>query len=552
MIKTRIGLYAVDTTVVRPILITVAKDINNMLDMNKETYTEYDVNDDSDIKRIIERNGSATGSTDPYYDFITVNSEEQGEEGLELSLIPMNPDHKPIFLDEDIKASMKPIYSSKKLVLKYRYYNMSKSRISTLCNKIRLLTSSDDMHRLHTLEYHYLMPTFTLLLMQEFNNLKNLRLEDDFKLDLDQYTGGHMDDRADLANTIDGIEFKSDLIIREQQLEVNGYIKSDLHSIEPQQDEKNNAWYLEFDYEILYEKPVSLFLTYPILIYNSLIDKKFRKFLENKPTSSEAYRSHRSSSLHDLTKRDTSFNIPDNKTYLTIPSFDDEKLPEPPSFISRMFSVMLLVSEEDPYDVINIKTLPRLENKRDSKRIAFKEPLLNFIISDREFVTTLHGSLVLIELFKNNKIDFENKLVLDEEGNIRTEKPMDLKYTYRIMFSIVNDLDMLRPDSKVRVKEYINSEIDRLKDIQKEYGFQEDIYRDGNRISNPTGVEQYDYENLIEIYLGLLDITDEQTDQMLSDGISANEILFKIKEPKWSFYKTKQVTAVIAAGLNQV
>lgn len=533
MLASKIELYGTEDTVIRPILITVSEDIKNLLGITKDIFTTYDTRDaitkgKNNVGRIVNENKM-------HERMISVEYTEATEDATELSITPIKPDYHPVYRDDDIGANITPIFLNTKMNVRLRYIDSSKSKINGILNRIRLFSSNDGMHRRHNLEYYYVMPGYVLSLLEHINDLKNKREVD--KKDLDSYVNDTFDNRVDFMNTQDTATEKTSLVIREVQNEVLGAITDDVHDINPEYDDTAGRWYIEFNYEFFYEKPAALMLKYPILVYNTIIDKRFKTFIKQTPIDRNAYRTNRGGSLIPLTVNKNPFGIRTTKDYLVFPEEDTFKLNTPPRFITRLMSILVSVDLDSPTELFNIEQLPK---------VKFKESIKKFLLeSDREYIGHMHKGMFYFELYRNGKID-SNVIQMDEDGNLYTSEPMDIKSTYRVVINIVNDLNMVSVNSRKRIKSYISNEIEELKNIktERELSISKDRAKESKREYNPTGVEYFDYESLAEVYLNIFNIEHDDIINMLVKTPRVEELVFKITDPKFDMFKTKQLLNV--------
>ena len=94
---------------------------------------------------------------------------------------------------------------------------------------------------------------------------------------------------------------------------------------------------------------------------------------------------------------------------------------------------------------------------------------------------------------------------MDAEGNLRTTKPMDVTKTYRVMFSLLNDLDMLNPGSTRRINRFIADEMDayreKYKNLRKNndslYAQAKEIYNDEVFLDIYAEILQVDYRDVL-------------------------------------------------------
>lgn len=469
MIAIKADLQGIEESITRPILITAVDDIKSLLGISKDVYTFFD-NKDNLYKRKT-KDGGIIGDNSDRGATINVEFEESSEDGNELSLIPARPDHQPIYMDKDIQSSFQPIYHRRKVNIHFKYSNKSRSKVFSLANKLKIYTSSDAMYCLHDFEYYYTIPNFLNKLLLEINNKKNIRLEDGYKLTIEEYIDQTFDDRIDFANTMDADITKSSLVIREKQLDIEGYIEGDLQSIKPEYDDQSTVWYIEFDYAFMYEKPVTLLVKYPILVYNTIIHPFFRTMIYEKPKKDDrSIRTGRAQAMHDVTKTEQDYedrlSIKSPGYYIPIPEYDTTILPKPLNCYARLTVVLTIMDEEDRTLLFNLDSIPS---------IKFKNTYRDFLLySERQYIGDEFKSIFHIELWKNDKRDYQNKIILEEDGTLRSTYELDFRYTYRVSFNLVTDLSLLTQEAKRRLKSYVetqwtNNGIDTTLDDYKYY-----------------------------------------------------------------------------------
>lgn len=516
MVKTRVDLYGIEETVVRPAIITVVEGIKNLLSFSNDIYTVYNVSDK--IIKNKDKLGNLLGSNIILEEGISTEAVDKTAEGYEIDRIPNKPDQVPVYKDDDIKSCFIPIYQNRKVTINFKYFSKSKSKVQALLNRIRLMSSNESMYKLHELEYYYVLPNFILQLLNNINTLKNKR--DIVAKDFEDYLSDTFDTRAEFIWSSDNILNKATLGIREAQLGVQGYIVDDLHDLTVEEDETYGGHFINFNYEFCYEKPTAIQLVYPILVYNTFIDKQFRNFIKkDEQPSPKAFRSYGTRGLATFNNPQSSLTILDNKYYLTIPSYDNYILNKPTEFTVRMFSVMVKVSDTDLNELFNINEMPG---------IKFKDNILYFLMKlEREFLNKLHESVFHIELYKNGRIDPINKVVLEEDGTLHTVYPMDLKCMYHVVFCILTDLDYLSKEAKERIRQFIRDELER------------------------AAAKQAISDTLLSSYLTVLSIPPNETQAALAKDEKTENVIFNLKDYKWRMFFTKEVVVVLTGVLEK-
>lgn len=446
MYNVRIPLHGVEESVTKRIVIGVANDIKRILAIPDDAYLQLDPRDN--IKRRLNQLGEMKGDNNTKMEWCYIEASEESEPDNELIITPSRPDMKPIYLDPEIDAKITPIYHTRKVNIEFKYYTLSKSDAFSKVNYIKSMTSNDSHTWLHDLEYYYNLGHFTFELMAEIYNLKNKRL--DTALRFEEYLGKYFDDRLDLTLTDDGNLSKSNLIIKEAQLEVVGYIESDTYNIEAEYEDDKDQWSVSLTYTFSYDKPICLIVTYPLLVFNTLIDNKFRRVKRIHTKRPNTRRPGRIEPVHQIVTRDDILKPRLRDDFLMIPEVDKPILPLTTDLVTRMFCVLNCVDENDNTLLFNIK---------DIAHIKFKDNVLNYILKyEREYIGDLLHSMFYFELFSNNEKAYGYKILLDKDGTLRTNKPMDLKNTYRVMFNVVNNLSSLDHLASKRLKKYLAEE----------------------------------------------------------------------------------------------
>lgn len=529
MISVRVDLHGIEETVTRPVLITVANDVKELMGMGKDIYTVFDEKDN--VIKNKNKSGEIVGDNTLKDEMISIDYTESSEDNHELHLAVVSPDFKPIYIDKDVKCKITPVYLTRRMNVKIKYSCKSKSKVFSIANKLKLNTSSDDIYKQHDLEYHYVIPNFILQLLAHINRLKGSIPS--YKIGLDEYLAKTFDDRADFTNTLDGDINKSRLVIREKQLMIEGYISDDVHGITPEYDDDLGNWYIEFEYQLSYEKPVTLLTQYQIMIFNQVIDKPFRHFLTqpSKRTNPEK-NTARQSDMNKITARDDTFNIRDGGYYITIPEIDTFILPKSSTKHSRMFSVMIQIEEYDRTYLFNVAELPD---------IKFRDGVFKFLIeSERDHIGEIYQSLFYVELYKDDKKDYNNIITMDQFGILRSTYELEYKHTYRVVFNVQNDLTYLSQEGIKRFKNFVTKQLNE-NNIKTSVTFQESYqYWSGLRY------DKYNLEvtkdNLVTDYLTLMRYDSKSVNTAIKGSDNVYDIPFKIK-----YIKSKSLMKTVAA-----
>ena len=495
--KTKIMLQGLEETVTRPIQIIVANDIKKLLGLGRDIYIAFDPTDER-IAKIKNQLGDIDHDNTTFEEYILLETEESTEEGTELYMTTVKPDTYPIYQDIEIDSYIQAINQRRQLDFTFTYRNKSKSLVHSLANKLKLMTGDDGMYYRHELEYGYSIPPFVIKLLSHFNDLKNKRKRPDRQLSFSDYLARTFDTRLDLGGNLGKTIDNYTLYIREAQVNLEGYISDSVHDIKPEFDDNLNHWGITFRYRITFDKPVGLLLNYNMMVWNTPIAKEFRDFQHIENTSNRAIHPRSLRGVNLTTIGHPIWHTRPRKDYLTIP-VEDNRLPNliTPRYLTRMFSVLTMVDSNDPTLLLNIDEIPNYRFKKSVYDMLLK--------SEYKWVGIPCCSVIFISLICGEVEQYENRIIMDAEGNLRTTKPMDVTKTYRVMFSLLNDLDMLNPGSTRRINRFIDDEMDayreKYKNLRKNndslYAQAKEIYNDEVFLDIYAEILQVDYRDVL-------------------------------------------------------
>jgi len=444
MIRVRTSLFATDTTIDRPLLITVVEDLKRYLGFDKYIY--YTLDEVDKVGKQKNKLGEISSDNAPRSEFITIEADIGIEEGYGSSLVNDNTNYFPIYKDPDIHSKIAPIITRTNYVLNFTYYSRSKSRADAMINRLHLKPSLSDWTLLHDIEYSYTIPGFIMDLLIEINTLKNTRLTT--PVVFSDYIRNTFDSRATMVNSGDGDTFKTDLAIQEVQLDARGFITSDLSTLKTEYDEEHNSWKVPLEYRLMFERPVSLVSEYPVLIYNNLIGKMFR--INNADVLSGCKpMTFGDQSLHDLVKFnnvDRYLQPPSNSYHLNIPIEDNFRAEIPDPYMVRILSIVAIVDPTTPTVLFNVNDIPH---------IKFKAGIIDFMKNEYLYMSKPYESLFYFELLKNGVKDYKNEILIDSDLNLTTKFPMDIKSTYRVMINAVSKLNIIKPTNIKRMSDFV-------------------------------------------------------------------------------------------------
>ena len=449
MLKFRMPLSGTYSSVIRPIAIGIINDIKELLYVDPDIRVklsnqieEFITNEQFDPMKL--------ESNTPHIEDIKFSVEEEFNEDTLITTALNYNDYRPIIYDADIGAYIRPIYVDSKLVFNIKYRNKSKVKVNNIVNMLKLNLADNALQLLHNVEYMFYIPEQLIELFLDINIRKNYVV--DPEVPFEDYLISISDGRLTAVGGLNGKLSTFNIAAKETQHDIIGQFETSIVNLKGEYDDSNSMWEATFSYNVMFEKPVALYIKYPPLIYNTLLPKKYiitRSYNKNKQdkTLIKTILGERrdifenGSRLVEIMKKQSNQN-----KLINLPQFDDFK----PSYITPyynvIFTVLCAVTHDDKRALFNLKEIP--EYKITDDLIEFLEA------SEYEYATRAYNSIFYIELYENDIKLKDTYLTIDNLLNIRATVDLDLTKTYRIGFSILTDAIMAQSGTVNRLLQF--------------------------------------------------------------------------------------------------
>jgi len=440
MYITKATINGIEETITYPIVVSVAQDIRALLGLNDSVPLR--IGEDHPLLLNKDTNGKVTHTPDIQNEELVIEYTETTVDDLDIALNSWSPTVKNIYTDNAIHSYIRPILTSRKLTFNITYYGKSKSRVTTIMNRLASRNQSDTRNRLHNLGYFYYLPEIVKELVSVLNDLKNTYVTP--IVDFDTYIGDTFATQANIINSETGNPIKIELGMRENQQSVIGTIDTDVYQLTKDKDDESNRWNFDIEYSIEYAIPTQLLVAYPITVYNQAIPPKFRIANTRTPVS-YGNRTSDSEAIDVLTaRRPLVLDIPSNGYYYRIPPEDNLTLPTPEVGYVRLFSVVATIDLVTPTHLFYLDELPG---------VAFKNDILELIKLEAGRMGDAYTSIFYIEIFDHEARLYTHKVVVSVVNELvngiavdrillTTDLPLDIKGCYRITFNILSDLTL--------------------------------------------------------------------------------------------------------------
>jgi len=337
-------------------------------------------------------------------------------------------DNVPVFLDEPLQIFLRPVYVKATVNLRVEYRCPNEAAAQRWISEIRTYVSMERAELPMELEYSYQIPMAYMVILAHLHDLRESTAG--YNQSYVDYLREKFDDRVTVEKT--NAEKGHQFSVQERQGGILGWFDFTMVP-QAERNDSNGTWTASFGFTFTYDKPISMMLNYPVVVHNRVVDAKYRKdptpyTLTEKRLMNISRRAYESLPF----TRPKVFEHPIGG--FVVPSFDDWN---PRSFdphTTSVFTTLVIVDSDDPYQVTNL---------RDMGRWEINPILLEWTIANRKSVFKKNMSPFVIELYTGNDRWTHEALYLDESLNLRTVTPLDERKVHHLRFAMVSDLSVL-------------------------------------------------------------------------------------------------------------
>ena len=357
-------------------------------------------------------------------------------------------DQVPCFLNPELELEMRPIYTSIEMEITLRYRAPNKTEARRFYNYMMMKVPDREDTWLHTLQYAYGIPDVYMAILEEIHRLTELQegYGDDFETFFNKWVNPRFGTLTDQAgkNTMGAYS--------ETQSRVIGYFDVDAMPDFGGKKDDSDVWEIEIPYKVRYDKPVDMYLSYPIVIHNSVIGQGYRS-----TTGMERIEDYQQSSPKSLAKLDAAAKTfalgrnYKNQPGRYYPLFDEFIPRNVPENTMRIFTALTLIdTNPDSADPLLLMNLADLEDPQYG--LILNDCVKAFISSDHEFVTKPKQSAVHISLYMGRLLMDQQFIEVDENLNVRSKIPLNKRKYYHVRVSLITDLTWLSNDANNRLR----------------------------------------------------------------------------------------------------
>lgn len=332
---------------------------------------------------------------------------------------------KPVFNDTDTGIRVFPVRTQSVIELSIiaRFGSRTEAEQWRLRNRREAQQGRWQLQ--HQVNYHYMLPDELILFLNHIHELRELNAP--YNESLPEYLKYRLGNTVEVLSDQAGNNRK--LAVMERAVNIVGTFDFNTLPEKVEKDKDRVVWEIKFGYKIILERPISLCVTYPVMIHNSYIDAKYIPQAERglvKPVAvlGDALVTNLVGAVVN--------NPPPSKppVMVSMPYYDDWVPTYIPTAQLPLYMFLLQVDANDRRDVADLNGLGDYQ----------LHPLfIPYLQSNPETILRRHGGLFSIIIHENSKALQGNLFTIDSDLKIRSTFDLDMRKTYRMTYNVTAD-----------------------------------------------------------------------------------------------------------------
>lgn len=425
--------------VTRPVALAVTQHVKKLTGIPQDTTTIFLGNSGAAVLEgaTVEGSQEPTRFATTNKVFIEVNEELIPEDNL--MRYTTQHDQVRIFHDPALGLEFYPIYSKARLTVSLKYRAQDKLTAERWRNGIASKFSQGRIHHLHELTYHYIVPKALLVVLVECYNLREA--QHGYGDTLQEYTRKHFSEKAFTLTTAAGTQ--PQLAIKERALQSVGHFDFDNPPMEEKED-IGAVWTTQVDYILEYDRPTAVVGRYPISVHSQLINEALMP-KQPEPYTGVYPQAQRSYSLNALQKLVGRYNpnLHNAAVQGMVYPVGDDWYPSRAYKSCSWLGRWLVVPDDDLVTMANLKDLPDVE---------IDPAVLAYLARWPQYATVHRESPIFVKLHEQNEEHNISEYFLTKDLDLVTHDPQNPRKVYHLTIGILNDLSLLTPGAKDRVR----------------------------------------------------------------------------------------------------
>lgn len=426
MPKIKVPLPVTYENISRPVAVSLAKDVMRLMRIPEDTPV-YVTNEFETINQPDAYGLNSHGTNEANFESfrrLRVVATERIKHNSLLNENIRNNEEPPFLEDRRIGFSIRPNYVQSEITLEFKYTASTRQEAIDWRDAITSDRGEERESIQHQVKYHIPMQDGIWELIAHIHQLR-------------EKTAGYGQEYADYVREITLCDLKPlgtkdhdvkklTLAVEEFQAQVQGWFEFDETPVETKVAD-GSEWEIQFSYKAVYKRARHFYVAFPMVIHQSLIDKKYR---DKRPSFSvEELRKNGPIGVRALDVLDGNVDsLPPPTDGLRFPYWDDW-IPgyanQPPRTIPAA-SWMIRLDPKDPQDILALREIPHV---RLTKEID------DYFVSVHKTLNKRSGGSCVFTLYQDHLPMAEEALTVSEDLKVRATIALDLRKTYHLRLS---------------------------------------------------------------------------------------------------------------------
>lgn len=354
-----------------------------------------------------------------------------------LTMVSRKDEYPPILFDPKTNIKISPIYSRVKANISIVYRSKDRYGAESFRDNWRRKIAELRGYMVFNARYTYPIPELMVSIMKRLYETRQVNLHEvkDFHDWLNHYC------LPQLTYLTNASGEANVLALRERQENIYGTL-TEVNPPELEKDDNGAAWTVSFDFEYQYDRVVSIYADYPIMINNELVHPALY------PEKVFDYRQYTGYGTLTRTNYHKIQNIMgyywlENDPYIRIPEFDYWRPAIKDPSYQPLLSALITVDPDDPTFVCNLKELGDF---------GLNENLIPLFVQQAPYLGHRNECPFQVRLHVGDvdNIALNNALIVDSELNVRSRQPLSLFKVQRMTVDLLTDFKRLNEAARQR------------------------------------------------------------------------------------------------------
>jgi hypothetical protein len=455
MPKIKLMVPETESTIVRPIVTEVARQLMDMTGINKEhTQIFYPRENGKIAQPGSTLTGDALPNTLPFDQRVAIEVEEVYQEEDIHSISVHRPENRLIFLDNDLDTVLRPVYVTATMTLNFKYRAADETSAKRWRDDIYVRMALLQQPHLMQVTYNYAIPDWMIIVLQEIHRLREAN--HGYGQDWPTYFN---DNSSKLLSVLSNLAGKEQVLaMSETQVRIPAVFDFTGAPEKGNREDGGEAWTISFSYKFQYAKAVACQLVYPLVVHNTPMDEVFRpKGAMDTPNNHLVGFTASSGALAQFESGSWSMPSAQSQGY-AIPAFD-EFMPEyvmPAT--QRVMTAIVLLDKDNPQLLMNLAKI--------DENFEFRPDVLNLLRDEVPSLAKPYQSIFHLSLYRNVNLLPADVLEVDFNLDVKATRLLSERYYYHVRLSMVTDLRRVDRAALDRARSHGRALVEILKAIE--------------------------------------------------------------------------------------